>query len=180
MIGGTDISLHLRHDRDGTQQGVSAAHVFGDALEVHGEVARRHALAGAQYTLRGNVNVVAELYHSGDGLDARAWQDFRSAADLAHDGRMLRAANAAYAPLAMARNYAFTRVAWAHAKLDTELIAITNLRDGSLLARGTLSYRVRPNVSVYVLDTEFSGGDGSELAYIQVRRVTTAGARLYF
>ena len=65
-------------------------------------------------------------------------------------------------------------------KLDVELISITNLRDGSLLARATLSLRVRPNVSIYAIDTEFAGARGSELSYMQVRRVTTAGARLYF
>lgn len=180
LVRGTDLSLYVRRDRDGMQQGVSVARVFGDALELHGEVARRHALAGGQYTFRGNVNVVAEIYHGGDGLDARQWSDFRLAVDGAYDERTLRAANAAYAPLRMARNYGFVRIAVPVRKLDTELIAIANLRDGSLLARGTLSYRIRPNVALYVIDTEFAGGRASELAYMQVRRVTTGGARLYF
>jgi hypothetical protein len=35
-------------------------------------------------------------------------------------------------------------------------------------------------MSVYLIDTEFAGARASELAYMQVRRVTTAGARLYF
>ena len=80
----------------------------------------------------------------------------------------------------MARNYGFIRVAIPHDKLDLDLIAITNLRDGSLLARATLSLRVRSNVSIYAIDTEFAGARGSELSYMQVRRVTTAGARVYF
>ena len=68
-----------------------------------------------------------------------------------------------------------------HAQAGTvKLLAITNLRDGSLLARATLSLRVRPNVSIYAIDTEFAGARGSELSYMQVRRVTTAGARVYF
>ena len=180
LVGGTDVSLHFRRDGSGTQQGISAARVFGDALELHGEVARRHALAGGQYTFKSNVNVVAEIYHGGDGLDARAWSAFRVAAGTAHDETTIRAANAAYAPLRMARNYAFFRIDWPHDKLDAELIAITNLRDGSLLARVTLSCKVRPNVSVYVIDTEFAGARASELSYMQVRRVTTAGARFYF
>jgi hypothetical protein len=180
LVAGTDISLHFRRDGGGTQQGISAARVFGDALELHGEIARRHALIGGQYTFRGNVNVVAELYHGGDGLDENAFRAFRSAADFAHDEKSFRSINAAYSPLRMARNYGFLRIDVPHDKLDVELIAITNLRDGSLLARATLSLRVRANVSIYAIDTEFAGARGSELSYMQVRRVTTAGARVYF
>src|SRR5256885_2123036 len=46
LIANTDVSLHVYRDRNGTQQGVSLARVFGDSLELHGEVARRHAVAG--------------------------------------------------------------------------------------------------------------------------------------
>jgi hypothetical protein len=180
LVAGTDVSLHFRRDGQGTQQGISAARVFGDSLELHGEVARRHALVGGQYTFKHNVNVVAELYHGGDGLDENAFRAFRVAADTAHDERTFRAVNAAYAPLRMARNYAFIRVALPHDKLDTELIAITNLRDGSMLARVTVTRRLRANVSIYLIDTEFAGAQSSELSYMQVRRVTTAGARYYF
>lgn len=180
LVGGTDVSLNFRRDGTGTQQGVSVARVFGDALELHGELARRHALAGGQYTFKNNINVVVELYRSGDGLDANAFRAFRLAADSAHDEPSIRAANAAYAPLRMARNYTFVRFDWPHDKLDAELIAITNLRDGSMLARVTLTYRLRANVSIYAIDTEFAGARASELSYIQVRRVTTGGARYYF
>ncbi|MGH9424177.1 MAG: hypothetical protein ACRD3J_29670 [Thermoanaerobaculia bacterium] len=180
LIGGTDVSLNFLRDDTGTQQGLSAARVFGDALELHGEWSRRHALAGGQYTFKSNVNVVVELYRSGDGLDANAFRAFRLAADSAHDEPTIRAANAAYAPLHMARNYSFVRVDLPHDKLDVELIAITNLRDDSLLARATLSYRLRANVSLYVIDTEFAGSQDSELSFMQVRRVMTGGARYYF
>jgi hypothetical protein len=180
LVAGTDVSLHFRRDGDGVQQGVSAARVFGDALELHGEVARRHPLFGGQYTFRGNVNLVAEIYHGGDGLDENAFHSFQHATDFARDEKTFRAINAAYSPLRMARNYSFVRVDVPHDKLDLELIAITNLRDRSLLARATLSLRVRPNVSIYAIDTEFAGARGSELSYMQVRRVTTAGARVYF
>jgi len=180
LVGGTDVSLLFRRDGTGTEQGISAARVFGDALELHGEAARRHLLAGGQYTFKSDVNIVAELYHGGDGLDARVWSAFRVAADTAHDETTIRAANAAYVPLRMARNYAFFRVDWPYDKLEAELIAITNLRDGSLLARVTLSCKVRPNVSVYVIDTEFAGARASELSFMQVRRVITTGARFYF
>src|SRR3954469_22100508 len=123
LVAGTDVSLHFHRDADGIQQGISAARVFGDALELHGEIARRHALAGGQYTFKNNVNVVAELYHGGDGLDENAFRAFQTAADTAHDAKTFRAVNAAYAPLRMARNYVFLRLALPVGKLDTELIA---------------------------------------------------------
>jgi hypothetical protein len=179
LVGGTDVSLHVRRDGNGTQQGVSVARVFGDALELHGEIARRHALVGGQLTFRNDVNVVVELYHGGDGLSAAEWRGFRDRVSAPRGPEDILAANREYAPLRMGRNYAFVRV-YRSGFVDGEVIAIANLRDGSALARITLTRKLRPNLSAYLIDTEFAGRRGSEMAYIQVRRVTTAGVRLYF
>ncbi len=175
LILGTDVSLHLYRDRDGMRQGVSLARVIGDALEIHGEVSRRHALAGVQYTFRHNVNVVAEVYRSGEGLTRSGWEEVRQLAQ-----RDLREANRRFAPLQMARNYAFVRLDVPFAKYDVETIAITNLRDASSILRLTLTRKLLSNVSAYLIDTEFLGGSGSELSYVQIKRAVTAGARLYF
>lgn len=175
LIGGTDVSLHVTNE----QRGVALARVFGDALELHGEAALRHALIGGQYTFPGNVNVVLELYHGGDGLSAAGWRAFRERVDDARDAGALIAANRQYAPMHMGRNYAFARVD-RPGFVEVELIAITSLRDRSALARLTLSRKLRPNLSAYLIDTEFAGRRDSEMAYIQVRRATTAGVRLYF
>jgi len=175
LVAGTDISLHLL----GNSQGLSLSRVFGDALELHGEASRRHALAGGQYTFRNNVNLVLEVYHGGDGLSAAAWRDFRGRVGDARDGGAMLAANREYAPLRMGRNYAFARVSRT-GFLDAEVIAIASLRDGSAMGRLTLSRKLRANLSAYVIDTEFAGRRDSEMSYIQVRRVTTAGVRLYF
>lgn len=137
--------------------------------------AHTRVVAGGQYTFANDTNVVFELYHGTDGLTARQWDTFR---DTVSDD--LRKANASYAPLRMARTYAFTRVAKPFRKLDAELIAITNLRDGSTLVRAAATYQLRPDVSLYVLDTELIGGRHSELEYLQVERVTTIGARYHF
>jgi hypothetical protein len=172
LVAGTDVSLNFRHDHDGTQQGLSLARVFGDALELHAEAARRRIVAGGQYTFAGsNINVVAELYRDGGGLTSRQWQAFT-------DGP----ANAAYRPLQMGRTYGFARADWpsADGKTDAELIALTSLRDGSLLARITLTRKLRPNVSAYLIDTEFAGRAATELAYMQVRRATTLGVRWFY
>lgn len=175
LVANTDVSLHVYRNREGTWQGISAARVFGDALELHGELARRRAVIGAQYTFAHNVNIVAELYRGGDGLTAKQWDAVRQLA--AFD---LRDANRAYAPLRMGRNYSFVRVDVPFTKNDVELIAITNLRDGSSIVRATFTRKMTSNVSAYLIDTEFAGARASELSYMQVRRVTTAGARVYF
>lgn len=172
LIAGTDVSLMVR---DG-DVGVSLSRVFGDALELHAEVARTEhtrAVVGGQYTFANNTNVVFELYHGTDGLTARQWDAFREITDL-------RRANELYAPLRMGRTYAFTRIARPIGKVDAELITITNLRDGSTLIRAAATYRLRPNLSLYLIDSETVGGRSSELEYLQVERVTTAGARYYF
>jgi hypothetical protein len=171
LIGGTDVSLVWRDEA----VGINLSRVFGDALELHGELAREgdvtRAVAGGQYTFPREVNVVLEVYYGSDGLTASEWDAFRGSVE-----DDLRAANRAYAPLRMGRAYAFVRVHRSFA----ELIAITNLRDGSTLLRAALTHKLHPSLSVYLIHTEFVGSAGSELAYLQVERVTTAGLRVYF
>ena len=172
LVRGTDVSLVFR-DRD---FGLSLSRVFGDALELHAEIARTshtRAVIGGQYTFANNTNLVVELYHGTDGLTARQWDAFREITDL-------REANDRYAPLRMARTYAFTRIARPVGRVDAELITITNLRDGSTLVRAAATYKLRPNISLYAIETELLGGRESELEYLQVERVTTAGVRVYF
>jgi hypothetical protein len=175
LIGGTDVSLNVRDSKFG----VSLSRVFGDALELHGEIARDageiRAVAGGQYTFANETNVVAELYHGTDGLTRGEWNEFRDSI-----GGDLRDANRHFAPMKMARTYSFVRVHRGFDKASAELIAITNLRDASTILRGTFTYKVRSNLALYVIDTEFAGGDGSELSLMQVARVITAGARVYF
>lgn len=174
LIGGTDVSLMFRN-RD---VGLSLSRVFGDALELHAEVARTEhtrVVAGGQYTFANHTNLVVELYHGTDGLTASQWDSFRDS--VAHD---LREANARYAPLRMARTYALTRVSRSFGRIDAELITITNVRDGSTLIRAAATYKLRPNLSLYLIETELVGGSDTELAYLQVERVTTIGARYYF
>ncbi|HUQ81310.1 MAG TPA: hypothetical protein VM076_09245, partial [Gemmatimonadaceae bacterium] len=178
LVGGTDVSLAYRRDGAQNDVGFSLSRVFGESLELHAEVARTthvRAVIGGQYTLPRNVNVVVELYHGTDGLTAMQWNAFRDS--VAGD---LRGANARYVPLTMARTYALTRIAKPFSKVETELITITNLRDGSTLVRGAATVKVHPNLALYVIDTELVGGRSSELEYLQVERITSAGLRVYF
>lgn len=176
LVNDTDISLVLRRDRSGTQQGIAVARVFGDALELHGEAARRKLLLGGQYTFKNSVNVVAEIYRSGDGGTAA---DMRNVCQLAQEGDILDA-NARYAPLQMARNYGFLRGELPFGKNDVELITITNLRDRSSIVRATYSRKLTPRLTAYLIETEFTGKRDSEFALIQIARQTIFGLRVYF
>jgi hypothetical protein len=176
LVANTDISLVLHHDRNGTQQGIAVARVFGDALEAHGEAARRKLLLGAQYTFTNKLNVVAELYRSGDGATAT---EMRAVCQLAQQGDVLDA-NARYAPLQMARNYAFLRADLPFDENDLELITITNLRDRSSIVRATYTRKLTSRVNAYLIETEFAGKRDSEFALIQIARQTTFGLRVYF
>jgi hypothetical protein len=82
----------------------------------------------------------------------------------------------------MSRTYSFVRVSrgFERLKADAELIAITNLQDGSTLARVTVTRSLRPSLAAYLVATEFLGREGSEMAFIQIARVMTFGLRLHF
>lgn len=176
LVNDTDISLVMYRDRNGTQQGIAVARVFGDALELHGEAARRKVLVGGQYTFKNSVNVVAEIYRSGDGATA---SEMRSICKLASEGDLIDA-NARYSPLQMGRNYAFLRGDLPIGKNDIELITITNLRDRSSIVRATYTRKLTPRVNAYLIESEFAGKRDSEFALIQIARQTIFGLRVYF
>lgn len=181
LVGATDVSLFVHH-RDRTNVGVSVSRVFGDAIELHAEASREKVLAGGQYTFSNQWNLVVELYHSDQGLSRDVWSGFRDEVRSASDLESFRQVNARYRPLEMGRDYAFVRVAreWQAAHLSTELLIIPSLRDGSSIVRASLTYSLRPNVSLSVLDTEFIGSEGSEMSYMQIERATSFGVRVYF
>ena len=142
--------------------------------------ARRRAasvLIGGQYTFTNKLNVVAELYHGGDGASAR---EMRAVCRRSRSSGDLLAANHEYAPLQMGRNYAFLRGDLPFGKNDLELITITNLRDRSSIIRATYTRKLSPRMSGYLIETEFAGARDSEFALIQIARSTIVGLRLYF
>jgi hypothetical protein len=190
-------------------QGLSLARVFGNALELHGEAAylsntvrylprsedlvpvrRPHSevLLGGQYTLRHNVNVVGEFYHSGLGLSGHEWNDYREFVDSAQENLMqgnpvpFMLANSQFVPLQMSKNYTFLRVLWPIQlnRLELETIVIVSLRDGSSLVQPGINWRVHPNWSLYCIDSEFVGSAGSEFDYIQIKRSIAIGIRYHF
>ena len=66
MVDGFDTSAIVAHDRGGTTfAGANFTRVFGDAAEIHGELAWREraaVLLGGKYTLRSGFTAIAEFY----------------------------------------------------------------------------------------------------------------------
>lgn len=73
-------------------------------------------------------------------------------------------------PYALARIYR----PFVNAKIDAELIALTSIRDHSTILRASITRKLRPNISAYLIDTEFVGREKP------VARLTTVGLRYYF
>ncbi|HEU4521900.1 MAG TPA: hypothetical protein VFT12_07850 [Thermoanaerobaculia bacterium] len=192
LIAGTDVALMAYRDGDTHREGISLSRVFGDALELHADAAlsqsgygrASHAVVGGQYTWK-RANFVVELHHRSDGLSPSQWSAFRAGVDDAlrtNDFSSLVASNRSFTPLQMGRRYTFVRAARALLPIvsDAELIVITNLHDGSSVVRAALTRKLQGNLDVFIMNTEFVGAEGSELSYIQVGRITTAGLRLHF
>lgn len=177
LIGSTDVALHARDE----SVGISAAHVFGDALELHGEIARDadadgiRMVVGGQYTFTNDLNVVVEVYHGTDGLTRREWDAFRSSID-----DDLRGANARFAPLHMGRTYGFVRLSRDFGRTAIEMIAIASLRDGSSMIRTTVSRDLYDRLTLQLIATEFTGHAESEWAHAQLERIVIAGLRVHF
>ena len=210
LVRGVDLSFTFSGGNSlPNHQGISFARVFGNALELHGELARfqdslqptagggawrlrrrssTEVLLGAQYTFPRNVNLIAEYFHSGTGLSSQDWKRFR---DDARDGlRALESGNPfpllqqnrQFAPLRMGQDYSFVRASWPIRlnTLEAELLVITSLRDGSSMIRPGITWKVRPNWSLYWLQSQFIGGAATEFGHLQVRRSSDFGLRFSF
>ncbi len=190
-------------------QGVSFARVFGNALELHGEVAafqdslrivssdgglqakRQHAaqiLLGGQYTFPQNANLIAEYFHSGSGLSPREWDRFREEVRYgqqaleSQNSMPLLQQNRRFSLLRMGRDYSFVRASWPIRlnKLEAELLAITSLRDGSSMIRPGITWKFHPNWSLYWLQSQFMGGSATEFGHLQVKSSSDFGLRFSF
>ncbi len=210
LIQGVDFSVSASGGSGlPNSQGVSVSRVVGNALELHAEAAafqdgvrfrpiagvwtpetKKHLdlLLGGQYTFPRNVNVILEYYHSGNGLDSNEWQGYQhmvinAGHDLTEGNPVpLLLDNLYYSVLTMARDYAFGRFYWLfhHDKIEAEVLALTNLRDGSSLLRPGLYWKIHPNWSLYWLQGELLGGASTEFGHLQVSRVSDFGVRYHF
>jgi hypothetical protein len=181
LFGPTEVSVYAHHDKE-LRSGMSISRVCGAALELHAELATRKVLLGGHYTFANGTNIVAELYHDDDALSTDEWQSFRAEAAEASGADSLRSLNRRYSALQMSRDHLFVRAAksWDDSRFDGEAIVIASLRDGSSIVRLALTHRISSYLSLYVMDTEFLGGEASELGPMQIERLTTVGTRLHF
>ncbi len=210
LIDGVDVSLSASGGNGlPNSQGISLARVFGDALELHAEAAasqdtrryvpgdpgferqkrpHREILLGGQYTFPKNFNLVVEFFYTGSGLNKQEWSQFHQLVQSGQlelqrgDPRRLLQANLYFVPLTMGKEYGFVRlyVPFYRDKLEAEMIVISSLRDGSSVIRPGVYWKIFPNWSLYWVQSEFAGGNGSEFGQIQVQRTSDFGVRYHF
>lgn len=156
-------------------------------------------LLGANYTLPGGLNLVAEYLHAPDGLSADEWERFLAQARFSasqldsgafppvFDGRSLPELNLLQAMQGLGRpglgrGYLFVRLA--HPRLlhraEASALALVNVRDGSLVAVPELTVTLQRRVSAYVRGTWFSGSATSEFGNVPLGGAATFGLRVSF
>jgi hypothetical protein len=129
-----------------------------------------------------------EYHHTGLGLRGNEWDAFRQTA---RQGRSelesgsperFAEANRYFEVLGMGRHYSLLRLDWPiiQNKLALETLAITSLRDASTFFRTTLSWQIRPNLEVYLVDNAFVGRPATEVGHMQVSNLSNIGIRYQF
>lgn len=156
-------------------------------------------LVGANYTLPGGFNLVAEYLHAPDGLSGAEWERFLAQARFSvrqldsgafppvFDGRSLPELNLLQAMQGLGspglgRDYLFVRLA--HPRLlqraEASTLALVNVRDGSLVVVPELQVTLQRRVSAYVRGTWFCGSATSEFGNVPLGGAGTLGLRLSF
>ena len=143
----------------GPSWGGTLTHVVGQRLEWHAEVLEQDAkngravsaVAGAQYTFQGGMNVVLEYHRNGRGLDGR------------HESLFVRAARSG-----------------AETTLAPELILIAGLNDGSRTVVPGVTWTPAARLQVSARGTRLFGGRRSIARVAPWSTALTLGATLRF
>lgn len=156
-------------------------------------------LVGANYTLPGGFNLVAEYLHARDNLSGPEWERFLEQARFSRSlverggyppvfgGRSLPELNLLLAMRGLGggtlgRDYGFVRLS--HPRLlpglESSLLALVNLRDGSLAWVPEVSLLVQRRVTAYGRATLSSGSGASEFGNVPVSRSFNFGLRVAF
>jgi hypothetical protein len=167
MVGGFDIALIVAHDRGGTTfGGANFTRVFGEALEIHGELGWREqetGLLGAKYTLRCGISAIAEFYTPPNTAY------YRPAAMPASVGR---------------QHYGFLRVGKARLRelpgwkeWDVTASLVANLDDGSRIGVFDAGRRIRNRFRAYLhAETPAGKRSRSEFGAIPYSALVSIGA----
>jgi hypothetical protein len=161
---------------------------------------RLRALAGFNLTFHNGVNVIAEYYHTDEGLTSGEWDRFLAQSEYAdslrRDSRFQAAVRDGYTlpelnlvqglsylrTQELRRDYGFVRLSrgWLENNMQTTLLTLVNLHDGSLLVTPEIGYTIRRQTSIYGRATLFFGDQRSQYGNVPTSRSVTVGVRQHF
>jgi hypothetical protein len=183
---------------DGQQRTLFGTDYFSPVFENDRKV-RLRALAGANFTFPGGLNLVAEYYHTDEGLTGQQWDNFLAqssyASQLNQDGQFPPVRGGYTLPQLnllqglsylrsqeIRRDYGFVRLArsFAGEKVAADILAVINLGDRSLLVAPEVSIKIGERTSLYARAVVFSGDSRSQYANVAFARTATAGLRVHY
>lgn len=160
---------------------------------------RLRTLVGANFTFPDGTNVIAEYYHTDEGLTSAEWRNFieqgRYADSLrgdprygpVQDGKTLPELNLLQGlgylrGQEIQRDYGFLRVArtFLEGKLSATALALVNIHDRSSLVAPEVAFTVRRTTTFYARGVLFFGDDETQYGNVPNRTVITAGVRRHF
>jgi hypothetical protein len=161
---------------------------------------RLKALAGANFTFHNGINVIAEYYHTDEGLTSSEWSRFVQQSEYADSLRddpryQTPVSNGFTLPelnlvqglsylraQELRRDYGFLRVSrgWLDNTLQTTALALINLHDASLLVTPEISYTLQRQTAIYARATLFFGDDRSQYGNVPTASSLTFGVRRHF
>lgn len=156
-------------------------------------------LVGANYTIPGGLNLIAEYFHAADGLRSEEWDRFLEQGRFSRalleggtfppvsDGRSLPELNLLLAlqglgSASLGRDYGLLRVAHPRpfSRADASVLALVNLRDRSFVVIPEVGVQVTRRVTGYGRATFLAGGPRTEFGNVPVARTINFGLRLAF
>jgi hypothetical protein len=160
---------------------------------------RYRALAGANFTFQGGLNLIAEYYHTDEGLTGQQWDNFLAqsafASELNRGGQFPPVFGGFTLPQVnllqglsylrsqeIRRDYGFVRLArsFAGEKVTADALTLINLEDRSLLVAPEVSFKIGLRTSLYVRAVVFSGDRRSQYASVAFASTATAGLQVHF
>ncbi|MGZ5440795.1 MAG: hypothetical protein ACXW5U_01520 [Thermoanaerobaculia bacterium] len=159
---------------------------------------RLRTLAGASFTFRDGTNLIAEYYHTDEGLTAGEWGNFieqgRYADSLRADPRFTPVRDGMTLPelnlvqglsflrgQEIQRDYAFLRLSRSFfGKVSVSALTLINIHDRSSLVAPEVSFTLRRRTTFYARGVLFFGNEKSQYGNVPDRSVITAGIRQHF
>lgn len=194
---GTD-ALYPASIRPGTGDTLFGRDYFA-ALRADDRDACARFLAGLNYTFANGLNLIAEYYHTGEGLAREEWSRYVDQAAYAR----ARFETGAYPPVSEGRslpeidllqamqhldrgparrNYAFLRASrtQARGRLEVTALGIVGIDDGSFVVVPEVTFSPVPWLGTYVRGSAFGGGGRTEYGLVPAGSTLSVGALVSF